>query len=161
MCKLPKLQMEIIKPIIQELGKIRVGIPQYFFCNEIDGNGYVKVRKDTLEYKLKNPSSTEIDFILNSPGGSPDHAYRIIRTLRHHFETVNVIVPFWAKSAATLLSLGASKIICDEAADFGPIDMQIGKERDDSPEFDSESALNDEHSVKRIETRFKEMYESL
>jgi hypothetical protein len=47
----------------------------------------------------------------------------------------------------------------DEYAEFGPLDVQLGKERNDSPEFDRESALNDEHSLRRIETRFKEMFE--
>lgn len=74
---------------------------------------------------------------------------------------VNIIVPFWAKSAATLVSIGGSNIIMDEFGEFGPLDAQIGKAREDSPEFDRESALNDEHSISRIEVRLKEMYEAM
>lgn len=49
----------------------------------------------------------------------------------------------------------------DEFGEFGPLDAQLGKERDDSPELERESALNDEHSLRRIEMRFKEMYETM
>lgn len=99
--------------------------------------------------------------IIQSPGGLADDAYRIIRTLRKNFETVNIIVPFWAKSASTLLSFGGTKIVMDEFGEFGPLDAQVVKTREDSPEYDRESALNDEHSLSRIETRYKEMFEAM
>jgi hypothetical protein len=121
----------------------------------------IKVKTEVLTFKKNNPDINEIDVIVNSGGGGADDAYRIIRTFRKNFETVNIIVPWWAKSAATLISLGGSRIIMDEFGEFGPLDAQIGKEREDSPEYDRESALNDEHSLQRIETRFKEMYEAM
>lgn len=150
-----------IKDIILNLKEIRDGVPQFLYIGPIEPEGVIKVRLSIMLQKIKNGSCDEIDFIINSPGGSPDDAYRIIRMLRDNYKTVNVIVPFWAKSAATLLSLGASTIVMDQFGEFGPLDMQIGKERDDSPEFERESALNDEHSVLRIETRFKEMFEAM
>lgn len=151
---------ETIEDLILDIKKIR-GVPQFLYAGPIGPHGVIMVRSKIISFKMKFPECKEIDFIINSPGGSPDDAYRIIRTLRLNFETVNVIVPFWAKSAATLLSLGASTIVMDEFGEFGPLDMQIGKERDDSPEYERESVLNDEHSVLRIETRFKEMFEAM
>lgn len=153
--------MEKLIEIIAELEQLRDGVPQLLFNAPIVPRSMIATREDVLKFKKKNKEVREIDFILNSPGGSADDAYRIIRMLRNNFETVNIIVPFWAKSAATLLALGGSKIIMDEFGEFGPLDAQIGKERDDSPEFNSESALNDEHSVGRLETRFKELFESM
>ncbi len=85
----------------------------------------------------------------------------MIRTLRENFDEVNIIIPFWAKSAATLLALGGSSIIMDEFGEGGPLDAQIGKASEDGPYFERESALNDEHSLNRVETRFKEMYEAM
>lgn len=139
---------------LQDLRKI----PQFLFFGPIHFGSMQKVRKEVIAYCKANPNTKDIDFIINSPGGSPDDAYRIIRTLRNNFERVNVVVPFWAKSAATLLSLGATKIIMGEFGEFGPLDIQIGVERDDSPEMDLESALNDEYSVRRIEARAQELY---
>ena len=38
-------------------------------------------------------------------------------------------MPFWAKSAATLLCLGADKIVLGEHAELGPLDVQIYEEK--------------------------------
>ena len=144
--------------LIEELSVIRKDIPQFFFSEAIHPSTMFKVRNEIIDFKIEFPNVKEIDFIINSPGGSPADAYRIIRTLRNNFEEVNIIIPFWAKSAATLLSLGGTQIIMDEFGEFGPLDIQIPIERDDSPEIDRESALNDEYSVRRIETRSQELY---
>lgn len=153
--------MDALRDKILKLKELREGIPQFLFNDAVFPLSTITVREKILEYKRNGGDCKELDFIINSPGGLADEAYKIIRTLRHNFETVNIIVPFWAKSAATLLSLGGSNIVMDEFGEFGPLDAQLGKVRDDSPEMDRESALNDEHSLRRIETRFKEMYESI
>ena len=153
--------MDKILLLVRELKKLRSNVPQFVFNAGVHPYSMMAVREKVLAYKTAGNDCKEIDFIIQSPGGLADDAYRIIRTLRKNFTTVNIIIPFWAKSAATLLSLGGTKIIMDEAAEFGPLDAQLGKARDDSPEFDSESALNDESSLSIIETRFKEMYESI
>jgi len=145
---------------ILKLKEIRKDVPQYLLKDGIHFGSTIKVKTDIINFKKTNDAK-EIDLIVSSPGGQADDAYRIIRTFRKNFEVVNIIIPFWAKSAATLLSLGGSKIIMDEFGEFGPLDAQIGKERDDSPEYERQSALNDEHSLKRIESRFKEMYEAM
>lgn len=161
--------MEKMEPLllaaILELEKIRK-VPQFFYYHGINLYGTIKVRNAVINFKNENPEVKEIDFIINSPGGSGDDAYRIIRTLRKNFEKVNIIVPFWAKSAATLLSLGASSIIMDEFGEFGALDVQLPKQRDDSPHIvEGESALIDELSLETIEQRshqlFLEMFVSL
>lgn len=43
----------------------------------------------------------------------------------------------------------------DEYGELGPLDVQILKEMDDRPDYESESALIDENSLNRIETRFE------
>ena len=144
---------------VNQLGKIR-NIPQFLFCDEIIPKNLLELRTEIINFKNNNGASDEIDFILNSPGGSPSDAYRIIRTLRNNFQTINIIVPFWAKSAATLIALGGTNIIMDEFGEFGPLDIQLAKEREDSPYYERESALNDEHSLKRIEIRARELFQS-
>lgn len=153
--------MDSILNLIKELEVLREGVPQFLFCEQVYPDQMIAVRKEVMKFKQNNPNCQEIDVIVNSPGGLADDAYRIVRTFRKNFDTVNIIVPFWVKSAATLMSLGGSKIVMDEFGEFGPLDAQLGKVRDDSPEIDRESALNDEHSLRRIETRFKEMFETI
>jgi hypothetical protein len=146
---------------ILELKTIRGGVPQLLFAAPVYPDFTIELRECILDYKGKGGVLDEVDFIIDSPGGLADEAYKIIRTLRANFKKVNVVVPFWAKSAATLVSLGGSTIIMDEFAEFGPLDAQLGEARDDSPEIERVSALNDEHSLRRVETRFKEMFETI
>lgn len=80
--------------------------------------------KDLLiaEKKVKD----KLLIILSSPGGDPLSAERFI----HLFRQVSdddywVLIPGMAKSAATMISLGASKIIMAPMAELGPIDMQV------------------------------------
>lgn len=148
--------MKDLLKLVEELFKIRQ-IPQFLYYGLIQHYGMLEFRKQIDEFNVRHDFD-KIDFILNSPGGRPDDAYRIIKVLRNHFNEVNIIIPFWAKSAATLLALGGSNIIMNELGEMGPLDVQLLKEKDDSPEFDWESALNDEASLKRIEQRAQESY---
>lgn len=77
-----------------------------------------------------------IDFLLHSDGGDPSTSEKMIRMLWDMVDSRNtsepsgelyVIVPDRAKSAATLLALGASKIIMSSTSELGPIDPQVPK----------------------------------
>lgn len=68
-----------------------------------------------------------VDLILNSPGGQPEIAEKIITTLRHYYDDdFRVIVPEFAKSAATIVCLGADAIVMGFCSELGPIDPQMG-----------------------------------
>ena len=73
--------------------------------------------------KLKRLDTLEL--LLHSPGGNADIAYQIVRVFRRHCRKLNVIIPLTAKSAGTLMCLGADAIYMGEFADLGPIDVQI------------------------------------
>lgn len=70
---------------------------------------------------------TPIDFLLNSPGGDVDAAEKLITLVRKRAgnEKVRVIVPDYAKSAATLIALGADEIVMSESSELGAIDPQV------------------------------------
>ena len=71
--------------------------------------------------------SRGLALIINSPGGNGLAAERIINTCRSYSGTGEywVIVPGKAKSAATMVSFGASKIIMGVSSELGPVDPQI------------------------------------
>lgn len=72
------------------------------------------------------PSETEaVDLYIESNGGDPLVALRIISLLRTVVKKVSVIIPHSAYSAATLLALGADEIIMGKYGCLGPIDPQI------------------------------------
>ncbi len=77
----------------------------------------------------KDQQLTEIDFVINSSGGSIHAAYQISEILRMHVKHVNACVPFYAKSAATLLCIASDTIVLDELAQLGPLDTQILEEK--------------------------------
>jgi hypothetical protein len=74
---------------------------------------------------LKNKSFEELDLVIHSTGGYGDVAYLIVQMLRLHAKKINACIPLWAKSAATLLCIGADAIVMDELAQLGPLDPQI------------------------------------
>jgi len=51
-----------------------------------------------------------LELLLHSPGGDADAAYTLMRYFRRRCKRLNVIVPLYAKSAATLMALGADAI---------------------------------------------------
>lgn len=65
--------------------------------------------------------------ILCTLGGEANSAYRIARFLNRAYESFDVYVPSFCKSAGTLLVLGAHEIIMSDFAEMGPLDVQLYK----------------------------------
>jgi len=142
---------EILKELT-ELEKLRGNIPTYVYFGAIGGVNLVKTRK----YLMQASEKPEIDIVLNSSGGSASDAYRLIRTFRNKYKTVNIIIPFWAKSAATLFAFGANRLVLHEFGELGPIDVQIKKDVETDTEGEWSSALNVQASLLQIEARSRE-----
>lgn len=66
-----------------------------------------------------------LDLFLLSPGGFADQAFNMSRWCRQYADQFSVIIPYYAKSAATLLSLGADTLLMGPSSELGPIDPQI------------------------------------
>jgi len=82
---------------------------------------------DMLESLLqKLDLGSGLSLILNSPGGMALAAERVIRACRTYSKgDFEVIVPKMAKSAATMICLGASRIVMSDTSELGPIDPQV------------------------------------
>ena len=72
-----------------------------------------------------NTHNGKLDLILDSPGGSPVGAEKIILTCRSFCKEFRVIVPRSAMSAATLVCMGADQIVMSDTSEIGPIDPQM------------------------------------
>ncbi len=79
---------------------------------------------------IANLPAGPLDVILHSSGGNPLAAESIVELLRNKFSPIRFIVPFFAKSAATMLALSGNEIPMDEAGELGPIDPQLVINRD-------------------------------
>jgi hypothetical protein len=72
------------------------------------------------------PADTKaVDVLLHSTGGDALAAWKLMSLLRERFETVAVLVPYMAFSAATIFALGADEIVMHPHSSLGPIDPQI------------------------------------
>jgi len=88
--------------------------------------------------KLSSEKGKDILLIIHSRGGRIEPAYVIGKTLKRlSAKKFSVAVPRKAKSAATLISLGADEIHMGMISELGPIDPQIG----DMPALALENAL--------------------
>lgn len=67
----------------------------------------------------------DLHLLLRSPGGSAEQAIRAVRSLQSRCNRLSVVIPDLAKSAATLLSLGADEIRLGPTSDLGPVDPQM------------------------------------
>ncbi len=63
--------------------------------------------------------------ILHTSGGLPNAAETIMEYLMEKFNVIEVIVPTFAMSAGTMISLGANLIIMGRQSQLGPIDPQM------------------------------------
>ena len=70
-------------------------------------------------------SEQDLHIILDTQGGEGEAALRLIRQAQSRCKELTVIVPNQAKSAGTLLALGAHHIYMGPTSDLGPIDPQI------------------------------------
>lgn len=118
------LRKELIIEIERQLsGKIVV-----FFTSFRSTNGMIE---DSDAEMMENILSAEhsggrILLILSSPGGMGLAAERIVNVCRTYSKgDFEVIVPHMAKSAATMICFGASRIHMSPTAELGPVDPQV------------------------------------
>lgn len=76
--------------------------------------------------------SNGVALVINTPGGDGLAAERIVNTLRSLSKTKEywTIVVGKAKSAGTMICLGASKIMMADSSELGPVDPQIIRRED-------------------------------
>jgi ATP-dependent protease ClpP protease subunit len=112
----------LIKTISRQTGR-------HLICY-VSGLGTMIDRDDTIAMVdlLHNvPPGEDLDLLLHTPGGDIDAAEKLVKLIRQKVGTADfrVIVPDYAKSAGTLIALGADAIVMSDTSELGPIDPQI------------------------------------
>lgn len=69
--------------------------------------------------------SKNLTLLLHTPGGVTNAAETIVAYLTSKFSDIEVIVPTFAMSAGTMISLAANRIVMGRQSQLGPIDPQI------------------------------------
>jgi len=83
--------------------------------------------EELYEFLLKNyPEKLErLGLFLHSHGGDAGAAYKMLQAIREYCNSLNAIIPSYAKSAATLIALGCDKIIMTPISELGPVDPMV------------------------------------
>ncbi len=87
-----------------------------------------------------------VGLLMESPGGDAHYAYQIARLFQRRTNNFTAVIPQYAKSAATLLALGAASIVLGRDAEIGPLDVQVF----DPEREDIGSALNAVQALERL-----------
>ena len=66
-----------------------------------------------------------LNLLIHSPGGDGTVVEKFVSLCRAQCKRFRVIIPNEAKSAATLIALGADQIVMGPPSELGPIDAQI------------------------------------
>ncbi len=82
------------------------------------------VRDKFIEARHELKDGEPVALLIDSPGGYADFAYQIACLFREACGGFKAVVPRYAKSAATLIALGADAIYLGRHAELGPLDAQ-------------------------------------
>ena len=85
---------------------------------------------------LEKVKSKNLDFYIETPGGSGEAAEEIVRFLRKKFKKVVFVVSGEAKSAGTIMALSGDDIFMTKSGSLGPIDAQVSIGRSIVSAFD-------------------------
>jgi ClpP class serine protease len=78
-----------------------------------------------LQKMRKVPLETPVDFIIHTPGGYALAAQMMAMAIKFHPSKVTVMVPFYAMSGGSLMSLAAGEIRMEKYSVLGPVDPQV------------------------------------
>ncbi|WNL47903.1 hypothetical protein RKE25_09855 [Dyella sp. BiH032] len=106
------------------------GKPLVIYVTSTRENSAGQISSDAIPELLTQlhalpPDTQDIDLLVVSNGGDPTVAWRIVSLIREQVKHFSILVPQAAFSAATLLALGADKIVMHPHGNLGPTDPQI------------------------------------
>lgn len=122
---LPVIKSEIDRtyPLITDIEKLRGTRLLVLFCGDEPINHIMCLR--VLKLLRRLPKIEKLDLFIDSGGGDIDAACKTVKLLKQYSNNFAVIVPFMAKSAATLIALNADELIMCKAGELGVADPQV------------------------------------
>lgn len=84
-----------------------------------------RIAPDTARLVAAAVRPGPVDLVLSTTGGSPTEAARIAAVLHAGTDRLGVLVPVRARSAGTLLALGADELVLTATAELGPLDPLV------------------------------------
>jgi ClpP class serine protease len=126
------------KPLIEKLEKLRKSkvitlvtsdrhstIPFQGIQGMIASDQVKQVTEHLKKIEISNPDVKKIDLFIYSRGGDVNTPWPMINTIRNFSKELNVLIPLHCHSAATLIALGADKVIMSKTGTLSPIDPTV------------------------------------
>jgi heme-degrading monooxygenase HmoA len=87
--------------------------------------GVDDIVRNVIEHLAQVSAQKKLVVVLTTLGGYIEVVQRIVDTVRHHYESVDFIVPNYAFSAGTVLAMSGDAIHMNYYSRLGPIDPQV------------------------------------
>ncbi len=143
LCQLQEMSVRSLNAVLpSQLQFENLPLWLFLFGEEPISDG---LQHEFLERKSQISSEQPALLLIDSSGGDTRVAYQIARLFNRRAGFI-ALIPRYAKSAATLLALGAHQIYLGVDAELGPLDVQI---RDVDRE-NVMSALDEVHTLERL-----------
>jgi ClpP class serine protease len=97
-----------------------LGFPIVRYIDIDDAESVLRAIADTADHQ-------PIEIILHTPGGMVIAARQIASALADHPARVTAVVPHYAMSGGTMISLACDEIVIESHAALGPVDPQLGQ----------------------------------
>jgi hypothetical protein len=120
----PPVLMERTQPVIQRLSKA-LGEPVFTYWNSTKG---AICQNDVAGLYALIRSTGKLDrlsLFMKSDGGSGQAALRMVNLLRRYVKHLTVLAPLECQSAATMLALGADRILMGPLAHLSAVDTSL------------------------------------
>lgn len=89
-----------------------------------------RIASDTIplfhKHLMRIGNTDKIDLFIYSTGGDVIAPWRLVNLIREFSTNFNVLIPYKAHSAATMIALGANEIVMGALGELSPIDPRIG-----------------------------------
>lgn len=123
---LPKLTKTIYKHLYKIIDRHPIAKNYHVIFLYDNQSSISEEMADKIYDAMPIDKSKHILLIINNKGGKIEPAYLISKTCKENSTKFFVAIPRRAKSAATLISLGADEIHMGTMSELGPIDPQFG-----------------------------------
>lgn len=114
------------KELIEKIEKQRKSKVVTYLTSDRQGPVSARIAMDVIpvmSQQLRDIGKTEkIDLFLYSGGGDTMVPWRLVSMIREYCDIFSVLVPYKARSAATMIALGADEIIMSDLSELSPID---------------------------------------
>lgn len=122
--------MNMRKELIKQIQSIKKSKVIVYFTGDRQLAG-ARIAEDAVrplyDHLLSIGKNAKVELFLYSRGGDVSVPWRIVSMFREFCDEFSILVPYKAHSAATLICLGADKILMGKKAELGPIDPTLVK----------------------------------